>query len=276
VTIVWVNGMLADEHDPSVRISPFDHGLLTGDGIFETVKVCAGRPFAMRRHLERLARSAAGLGLAGPDPAVLRDACAAVIDANGIVDGRARITVTAGPAPLGSDRGELGPTVIVATGRLPAWPPATDVAVCPWSRNEHGALTGLKTISYGENVVALAWARRQGAGEAIFANLAGDLCEGTGSNVFVVREGRLVTPPLASGCLAGVTRELLLELTDATEADVPIAALSEAGEAFLTSSTREVQPIRAVDGRVLPAAPGGMTREALTALRDLVERDIDP
>ncbi|MCU1462297.1 MAG: 4-amino-4-deoxychorismate lyase [Acidimicrobiales bacterium] len=276
MNVIWVNGVLADEHDPSVRVSAFDHGLLTGDGIFETVKICAGRPFAMRRHLERLARSAAGLGLACPDTGALLDACAAVVAANGIGDGRARITVTGGPSPLGSDRGELGPTVIVASGPLPPWPPTTDVAVCPWPRNEHGALTGLKTISYGENVVALAWARRQGAGEAIFANSAGNLCEGTGSNVFVVRDGQLVTPPLSSGCLAGVTRELLLELTDAVEADVPIAALAQADEAFLTSSTREVQPIRAVDGRVLPAAPGGTATAALTALRELVGRDIDP
>ena len=95
-------------------------------------------------------------------------------------------------------------------------------------------------------------------------------------NTRVVRDGRLVTPPLSSGCLAGVTRELLLELTGAVEADVPIAALTAADEAFLTSSTREVQPIRSVDGVVLSAVPGATTTAALTALRDLVARDIDP
>ena len=276
MTTIWVDGVLADEDDRRVRISAFDHGLMTGDGIFETLKICEGRPFAMRRHLERLARSAAGLGLAPPDPSTVRDAVAAVIEANRVFEGRARITVTGGPSPLGSDRGERGPTVIVATAALLPFPATTDVAVCPWPRNERGALSGLKTISYGENVVALGWARRQGAGEAIFANLAGSLCEGTGSNVFLVRDGELVTPPLSSGCLAGVTRDLLLDLIDAREVDVPVGALIEADEAFLSSSTREVQPIRAVDGRALPAAPGPITAAALDALRALVARDIDP
>ena len=91
------------------------------------------------------------------------------------------------------------------------WPAVTEVVVVPWPRNEHGALVGLKTVSYGENVVALAFAADRGAGEALFGNLAGNLCEGTGTNVFVGLAGRLVTPPLSSGCLPGVTRDLLLE-----------------------------------------------------------------
>src|SRR5438552_13419698 len=88
MTTIWVNGTLADEADEPVRISAFDHGLMTGDGIFETLKICAGQPFAMRRHLDRLARSASGLGLRPPDPAAVRDAVAAVIEANGVFDGR--------------------------------------------------------------------------------------------------------------------------------------------------------------------------------------------
>ena len=119
--------------------------------------------------------------------------------------------------------------MIVAGGPLPDWPPATAVVTVPWPRNERAALVGVKTISYGENVVALAYARERGAGEAIFANLAGNLCEGTGTNVFVAVGGRLVTPPLSSGCLAGVTRDLLLELLDVVEEDLPLSALASAG-----------------------------------------------
>jgi branched-chain amino acid aminotransferase len=271
---VWIDGALVDAGD--AHVSPFDHGLLTGDGVFETLKVYAGRAFAVRRHLERLARSAAGLGLVLPDPSVLRGAIDELVAADGLGDARLRVTVTGGPAPLGSERGPGPPTVIVVGA--PLGPPAgpTDVATVPWPRNERGALAGLKTISYGENVVALKFARERGATEAVFANLAGNLCEGTGTNVFVGIGGRLVTPPLSAGCLAGVTRDLVLELTDVSEDDLPLAALADADEAFLTSTTREVQPVRAVDGRVLPAAPGARTKQAAGAFAALVGREIDP
>jgi len=271
---VWIDGELCDERD--ARVSPFDHGLLTGDGVFETLKVYGGRPFAVRRHLERLARSARGLGLAVPDASVLRDALEAVVAANDLGDARLRITVTGGPSPLGSERGGQSPTLIVAGAHLGGAPGPTDVVVVPWPRNERGALAGLKTISYGENVVALAYARERGATEAVFGNLAGNLCEGTGTNVFVGMGERLVTPPLSAGCLEGVTRDLVLEVTDAVEADLPLSALAAADEAFLTSTTREVQPIRAVDGWALPAAPGTLTRAASDAFAALVARNIDP
>jgi len=258
------------------RVSPFDHGLLTGDGVFETLRVYRGEPFAARRHLVRLGLSAAALRLPCPEAGLMREAMAAVIAANSIDAGRLRITVTGGPSPLGSDRGTAGPTVIVAGGPLTVWPAATDVVTVPWPRNERGALVGVKTISYGENVVALAHAKDRGGGEAIFANLVGNLCEGTGTNVFVGVGGRLLTPPLSAGCLAGVTRDLLLEVADIVEDDMPLAALAEADEAFLTSSTREVQPIRAVDGRVLPSVPGPLSLAAAAAFTALVDRGLDP
>lgn len=271
---VWIDGALCDERD--ARVSPFDHGLLTGDGVFETLKVYRGEPFAARRHLERLAHSCLGLGLPCPDAGMVRRAMAEVVAANRLETGRIRVTVTGGVSPLGSERGADGPLVIVAGGPLAGWPATTDVVVVPWPRNERGALAGLKTTSYGENVVALAYAKERGAGEAVFGNTVGNLCEGTGTNVFLARGGRLVTPPLSAGCLAGVTRALLLELTGADEADLPSTALADADEAFLTSTTREVQPIRAVDGRALPSAPGPLTSEAAAAFAALVERDLDP
>ena len=271
---LWIDGALvgADE----ARVSPFDHGLLTGDGVFETLIVYRGVPFAARRHLERLAVSCKGLGLDVPDAGVVRSAMEAVVEANGLESGRLRVTVTGGDSPLGSDRGHGGPTVIVAAGPLAGWPATADVVVVPWVRNEKGALAGLKTTSYGENVVALAYAKERGASEAIFANTVGELCEGTGSNVFVGIAGRLVTPPLRSGCLAGVTRALVIETTGAVEEDLPISALAGADEAFLTSTTREVQPIRAVDGAELLTVDGPLTSAAAAAFKDLVSRDLDP
>lgn len=272
--IVWLDGELVDA--ATARISPFDHGLTVGDGVFETLKVVGGVPFAMGRHLRRLARSATGLGLPAPDEAVVRAASAAVIEANGLADARLRITLTGGHGPLGSNRGDGGPTLLLAVSDLPPSPAVTDVCTVEWVRNERSAVAGLKTTSYAENVLALAAAAAQGGSEAIFANTIGNLCEGTGSNVFVGIGGRLVTPPLSAGPLAGITRELVLEVTDAVEEDLPLAALLDADEAFLTSSTRDVQAIRAVDGRPLRQAPGPLTEAAAAAFARFLTDELDP
>ena len=277
--IVWVNGALIEETDAC--ISPFDHGLLTGDGVFETLRVYGGLPFAWRRHLDRLAHSASGMGLIPPPEDVMRRAALAVLQANGLAEARLRITVTGGRAALGSDRGATSPTVIVAAGVLNPWPETVPVITVPWPRNERGALAGLKTISYGENVRALAQAAAAGAGEAIFANTKGERCEGTGTTVFVVIGGVLRTPPASAGCLLGVTRALILELAgdlglDAGEAALGLSALAGADEAFLTSSTREVQAIATVDGLPLPGAPGPVTAKLAAAFSALVAKDPDP
>jgi branched-chain amino acid aminotransferase len=272
---VWIDGALHDA--ATAHVSVFDHGLTVGDGIFETMKVVRGRAFALRRHLERLRRSADGLGLALPlDDAALRHAVVATIEANGLTDGRVRLTVTGGVAPLGSDRGTSPATVIVAASAQPPWPDAASVVVVPWRRTEHSAVAGLKTTSYADNVVALRFARERGADEAIFANTAGNLCEGTGTNVFVGDGRSLTTPPLRSGCLAGIIRGLVVELVDVAESDVSITALDRVDEAFLTSSTREVQPVATIDGRELPRCPGPLTARAQAAFADLRERDLDP
>jgi branched-chain amino acid aminotransferase len=272
---VWLDGELVPEVEAG--ISPFDHGLLVGDGIFETCKVIGGQAFALTRHLQRLDRSAAGLGLDLPGHVQLRRAVAATIDANGGESvGRVRIVVTSGPGPLGSARGDTLPTVVILASAPADWPDKGQVVVVPWPRNERSATAGLKTTSYAENVIALRYATERGATEAVFPNLAGNLCEGTGTNVFVGLGGRLVTPPLSSGCLAGVTRELLLELDLAEEGDVPIGSLPDASELFLTSSTREVQPVSHVDSRALAACPGPRTERASAALADLVQANLDP
>lgn len=277
---VWVNGELVDEGE--ARVSFRDHGLVVGDGVFETVKVVGRRPFALTRHLARLRRSALGLGLPAPDLDAIRDGTMRVIDDAGDFVGpgelgRLRITVTGGPGMLGSGRDENDvPTAVVAlaTGRVPR--PPNDVVVVPWVRNERGALAGLKTTSYAENVRALAYAHERGADEAIFANTRGGLCEGTGTNVFVVRDGELLTPSPAAGCLAGVTRALVLEWVGGEERDVPLEALATAEEAFLTSTGRDVMPIRAVDGAVLPAAPGPVTKNAMEVFARRSAADLDP
>ncbi|MFV0130814.1 aminotransferase class IV [Streptomyces sp. HMX112] len=258
---LWVDGGLHDAD--TARVSVLDHGLTVGDGVFETVKAVHGRPFALEPHLDRLVRSARGLGLPDPDLDEVRRACAAVLAANPMALGRLRITYTGGVSPLGSDRGEAGTTLVVALGTATPRPDTTAVITVPWTRNERGALTGLKTTSYAENVVALAKAREHGASEALFANTAGRLCEGTGSNVFVVLDGEPHTPPVSSGCLAGITRALTVEWTGARETDLPMDVLEHAEEIFLTSTLRDVQAVHRVDGRELPGAPGPVTAKAM-------------
>lgn len=278
-TVFWVNGRLVPEAEATT--SARDHGFVVGDGVFEAVKVDHGELFALTRHLERMARSAAGIGLAGFDVAAVRRAAHEVVEANsGLLTGAyglLRITFTGGPGLLGSGRVD-GPTTLVlgvAPGHDPD--PATGVVTVPYRRNDVGALTGLKTTSYGENVLALAQAHAAGASEAVFANTRGQLCEGTGTNVFVVQDGELLTPPLSSGCLAGVTRALVLEWYGGREVDLPYDALATADEVFLTSTLRDVQPVVAVDGR--PAGggvPGPVTRAAAAVFAARQRERTDP
>ncbi|MFM9552912.1 MULTISPECIES: aminotransferase class IV [Streptomyces] len=271
---IWLDGGLQDID--SARVSVLDHGLTVGDGVFETVKTVEGRPFALTRHLDRLTLSARGLGLPEPDLDEVRRACHAVLEAEPVALGRLRITYTGGLSPLGSDRGDHGPTLVVALGETTRRADSTATITVPWTRNERGALTGLKTTSYAENVVALARAHEQGATEALFANTVGQLCEGTGSNVFVVLDGEIHTPPVASGCLAGITRALVVEWTGARETDLPLDVLDRADEVFLTSSLRDVQSVHRVDARDLSATPGPVTAKAMRVFDERSGDDLDP
>ncbi|MFD9336060.1 aminotransferase class IV [Streptomyces sp. NPDC060028] len=271
---IWLDGALRDTDD--AKVSVFDHGLTVGDGVFETLKAERGTPFALTRHLARLTRSARGLGLPDPDLDEVRRACAAVLEANPTPFGRLRVTYTGGVSPLGSDRGDAGPTLIVALAGASRRPDTTAVITVPWVRNERSAVAGLKSTSYAENVVALAAAHRADASEALFANTVGRLCEGTGSNVFVVLDGELHTPPVASGCLDGITRTLVAEWAGAKETDLPFEALEQAEEIFLTSSLRDVQAVHRIDGRALAAAPGPVTAEAMRIFDARAAADHDP
>jgi len=270
----WVNGRLLDDpRAPALTVS--DHGFTVGDAVFEAVKVVDGQPFALTRHLTRMAGSAAGLGLPALPADDVRAGVAAVLAAEDLPLGRLRITYSGGVAPLGSGRGDSPPTLVVVADTLKVTAPTTSAVTVPWPRNERSALAGLKTTSYAENVIALAHAHEQGASEAVFANLAGNLCEGTGSNVFYVVEGELRTPSLASGCLAGITRALLLEWYDACEVDEPIEVLGTADEIFLVSTTRDVQGVTRCDDRVL-TAPGPVTAGCARVWTEREAGDIDP
>lgn len=280
--VVWADGRLRDPDEPI--LSAQDHGVTVGDGVFETCGVVGGRAFALTRHLARLTLSAVGIGLPEPDLDAIRAGVDAVLAvAPGL--GRVRITVTAGVGPLGSGRLPSRQTVLVMAGPAGAPSPVRVVRV-PWVRNERSAVAGLKTTSYAENAVILAWAQAHGADEAVLANTVGDLCEGTATNVFVERDGQVLTPALSSGCLGGITRELLLEwsadaglpVREATPGELPYAALEDvvggrAGMA-LTGSVRTVSPAVALDG--VPVEVGPLTRALDRLYRKREAEDLDP
>ena len=277
---VWVDGQLVGADVPSVRA--LDHGVTVGDGAFETCKVADGEVFAMTRHLDRMDRTLAGLGLPAADRDRIRAGADAVLaDGPTIGFGRLRWTLTGGAGPLGSDRDDSPMTYIVTAAEMPLPSATAPIHTVPWVRNERAATAGLKTTSYAENVIALAHAKERGGQEAIFANTRGELCEATGSNIFVVVDGVLRTPPLDSGCLAGVTRELVIEWCrgaglEVREEAMPLEVLGHADEIFITSSARDVQAVSAVDGRTLDA-PGPVTAKAaeIWAFAS-TEKGIDP
>ncbi|MCL3819051.1 aminotransferase class IV [Aeromicrobium wangtongii] len=274
----WVNGqLLKSPEDPA--ISPLDHGMIVGDGVFETVKIEDGQPFALTRHLDRLLRSADGLGIGKPDLGAIREGIDATMDGQDLPFGRIRITVTSGRGPLGSPRGGGPLTQMVITEPATQPPGVTSVVTVPWPRNERGALSGLKTTSYAENALMVEYAAARGASEAVIPNTRGQVCEGTGSNVFYVIDDRLITPTLEAGPLAGVTRALVLEWCagelDVVEEDGSIELLKSAEEVILVGTTRDVQAVARVDDVEL-AAPGPITQQAQAIWAREAAKGIDP
>jgi branched-chain amino acid aminotransferase len=267
--IVWLDGRFGDDTSSSIPVT--DRGLLVGDGVFETLPIIAdvrfanrARTFALARHLNRLDRACVTASITVPAETTMRSAVDAVLEAYGNASGRLRITAT------GSGH------LLVTAASAPT--PATSVSVLtsPWVRNERSPIAGVKSTSYAENAYALRWAQSRGADEAVMANTRGDLCETTTANVFVVLDGELVTPPLPSGCLPGVTRDLLLEHGIGVERALPIGVLAEADELYLTNSLRGVLPVHSIDGRALDSAPGPMTRRAADIYAELVATGSEP
>lgn len=279
--IVWINGAYITEGE--AHISPFDHGVTVGDGAFETLVTYRGTPFAFSRHYERLLHSLKGLGLEGlPREEVLFAATCELLKLNKLGDpARVRITVTGGMAGLCSERlKDAGLTVLIAVTAAPAMGEFGSIQIVPYPRNERSAVVGLKTTSYAENVVALAEAMSKGATEAILPNTVGKLCEGTGSNIFFVEDGVLITPSLESGALSGITRALTLKVAKeigipCEVRDVPVESILNATEAFLTSTTREVQPIKFINRREI-SIMGETTQRLRQAFKDMVAKDLNP
>jgi branched-chain amino acid aminotransferase len=250
---IWVDDQLFERAE--AKVSVLDHGFTVGDGVFETLKTVDGMPFALSRHLDRLASSAAGLLLPTPDLGRIVAAIESVISANPVTGiGRLRITWTGGVGPSGSGRDPAArPTLVITHMPATRWAQTAQIVTIDFPRNERSPLAGIKSTSYAENVLALAIAKDRGADEAIFGNTRGELCEGTGSNIFIVMGQELLTPPLSSGCLPGITRALAIDWCGAREIAMPLSVLLAADEILLASSTRDLQSVHQVNSRVMPA-----------------------
>lgn len=270
---LWVNGEVFT-NSADATVSVVDHGLVVGDGVFEALKVTEQGAFAVTRHLRRMSRSAKSLRLPDPDHDEVRAAIEEVIAGRDWAFGKVRITWTGGQGPLGSAEPFGTPTLVVAAQADDLPSPTTRIVTTPWVRNETGALAGVKSTSYAENVLGLAYAHDHDATEGIFTNVAGNVCEGTGSNIYFVFGDEVVTPPLSAGCLAGITRELLLEWADIAEEDVHPSKALAADEVFITSSIRDIQAVTSWDSVEFEHGP--KTKELADLFAEKSEADVDP
>ena len=283
--LIHLNGRLVPEGEAVVSV--FDRGFLFGDGVFESMRAYHGRVFRPRQHLERLARSAALVGLEGPLEAGSLEAWIdALLQANRLEDARVRLTLTRGGGRPGDYVGGEGPPTLVISAApfagLDAAVVDSGVAVTVASRRAIPAECldpAIKSTSRIVSVLARREASRRGAFETLLLDARGRLTEGTSSNLFVVAGKGLLTPAVSGGALPGVTRAAVLEVAAASgltvsEADLPFAALDTADEIFLTNTSWQVLSVVQVDGRrVGTGRPGPVTLDLLARYRDLVRRE---
>ncbi len=274
-----VNGIVTPVEE--ARVSVLDNGFTFGDSVYETLRTYGGRPFEWARHLRRLRASAGRLGFEIPQTNdQLLAQLEAVLERAANPESYIRLIVSRGVGDISYHFERVkGPTVVIAVkphGAHPAWHYTEGIPVSLVSvrRNHRQALDpAIKSSNLLNNVLAVREAQSRGAEEAVLLNQKGEVAEGASTNVFVVRGGTLLTPLLETGILAGITREVVLELAEGLgiprreQALVPEDLLS-ADEAFLTSTTREVVPIRTVDGRPLGRVqPGPVTQRILASFR---------
>jgi len=252
MTQFWCNG----EWQAQLPTSPLDRGHLHGLALFETLLAVNGVPRFADRHLIRLAKGCEKLGWSIPHPD-LSATMEELLLRNGLEKGRARIrlTMTAGSGALDDLAPGDGHLLWMAAFPTPEPPLSQAVTHSPWPRNENSPLAGLKCASYAENLIALDHARRLGFDEVVFTNTTGILCEAATANVFIVKNGQILTPSLDSGCLPGITREILLEQHECLETALTYLDLLAADEIFLTSSTRGPVPVTRVGEMAFHSGP---------------------
>ncbi len=274
-----INGEIVPLEEARVPI--LDNGFVFGDSVYEVLRTYGGRPFESGRHLRRMRASADRLGIAIPaSDTELLARVRALLARAGKVESYVRIVVTRGVGDSSYDfDAVVGPTVVMIQKPLLTLPErqyveGIRVSAVDVRRNSTQSLDpAIKSSNLLNNILALRQARARGAVEPVLLNLDGFVAEGASTNVFVVENGTLRTPPLSAGILAGITREVVLEL--ASSLDIPLreeplelAELLGADEAFLSSTTKEVLPIRQVDESLIAdGRPGRITRKLMDAFR---------
>jgi len=285
---IYIDGKYYDERN--AKISVFDHGLLYGDGIFEGIRAYNGRVFKLKEHIDRLFYSAKAILL--EIPMAHADIMAATVETcrqNRIRDGYIRLVVTRGAGTLGlNPRSCKQPSVIIIAGKIQLYPQelyqqGMDIITVPTTRNLHSALNpAIKSLNYLNNILAKIEANNAGCEEAIMLNAAGFVAECTGDNIFVIKEGHLLTPPLSAGALYGITRRTVMELAAQSglavgEPDLTRYDLFNADECFLTGTAAEIMPVVKIDGRTIGAGkPGPVTRNLVTQYHTLTKASGQP
>jgi branched-chain amino acid aminotransferase len=272
--VVWGGNELVDVQD--AKISVFDHGLLYGDGVFEGIRIYGGKIFKEAEHIKRIFESAKAIRLEIPmSPARISSAMHQTMEANGIEgDGYIRLVVTRGVGLLGiSIKHTAQPTLFVIADKIALYPPEVyerglHCIVASLARN-HANTTSprVKSLNYLNNIMAKAEAHDAGADEAIMMTLEGHVCECTGDNIFLVRNGEIFTPPTSEGILEGITRDVVMEL--ARKRGIPVHEkilvrhdLYIADEVFGSGTAAEIVPITEIENRpVGDGKPGPVTRK---------------
>ena len=280
----WLNGKRVAPQQAVVSV--FDHGLLYGDGVFEGIRFYNGRAFRLQAHLDRLALSARAIALNLPyTPTQLADAVAETIAAAGVSEGYLRLVVTRGVGPLGLDPTRChSPSVFIIADRLQLVSGETrsqgaKVIIAATRRlGPDGLDPRIKSLNYLNHLLARLEASHAGADEAILLNSAGRVAEGSADNLFIVRNGELLTPPVMEGALDGITRQVVLELAvelGIPHREIPLAPYDVfvADECFLTGTGAELIPVASVDGRLLEQCPGPVFTAVQAAFRGCVERE---
>jgi branched-chain amino acid aminotransferase len=285
---IYLDGKYCSERD--AKVSVFDHGLLYGDGIFEGIRAYNGRVFKLKEHIDRLFCSAKSILL--KLPMTHKEIMAAVVETcrrNRIRDGYIRLVVTRGVGTLGLNPNRCKrPSVIIIAGKIQLYPPAfyqrgMDIITVPTTRNLHSALNpAIKSLNYLNNIMAKIEANNAGCEEAVMLNAEGFVAECTGDNIFIVKEGQLLTPPLAAGALYGITRRVVMDLATTaglkvSESDLTRYDLFNANECFLTGTAAELMPVVKIDGRVIGAGtPGPVTGNLMTEYHALTKASGQP
>jgi branched-chain amino acid aminotransferase len=278
---IYINGKLYQKDD--AKISVYDHGLLYGDGVFEGIRSYGGRVFKLAEHLDRLWDSARALCLEIPiSKQQMARAIEETLATNGIKDGYIRVLVTRGCGTLGLDPNKCSdPQVIIIADRIELYPQelyeqGLEIITVSTSRNHPAALNPrIKSLNYLNNILAKIEGMQAGCIEALMLNHKGEVAECTGDNLFLVRGGRIFTPPIDAGILEGITRDTVIGLAREGGREVLEVPLTKhdvyiAEECFLTGTAAEVVPVVKVDSRPIGTAkPGPVTRELMGKFHEL-------